>query len=174
MESLPSIPCHTCREKIKIFKVFGNIKGDCVVCFNNDVEINMFMCGHYVCKDCMDEMQLRAPVYDEEIQLGDTQDEDVYINNVLSESEIQEDLQNFYALTVELEYRIAHLGDIAGQLQLLPIEITKLKDWIDANQAIHCNELLECFNEVIEAMQLTFPPTIEYFREELENVINDM
>ena len=173
MESLPSIPCHTCREKIKIFKVFGNIKGDCVVCFNNDVEINMFMCGHYVCKDCMDEMQLHAPEQDEEIQLHDTHEEDVYINNMISDM-VDEEIQNYYALTYVLERRIHHLGNIAVRTQLFPIEITRLKDWIDANQAIHCNELLECFNEVIEAMQLTWPPTIEYFRVELENVINDI
>jgi hypothetical protein len=173
MESLPSISCHTCREKIKIFKVFGNIKGDCVVCFNNDVEINMFMCGHYVCKDCMDEMQLHATEHNEVIQLIEYQDEDVYINDNISDLDLQE-MQIYHTLTDELESRIQYLGNIVSELQFFPIELTRLKDWIDANQATRCNELLECFDEVIEAMQLTFTPTIEYFREDLENVINDI
>jgi hypothetical protein len=86
----------------------------------------------------------------------------------------EQEVEMYYSLTDELEYRILHLGTIAMKIILSPEEMIKLKEWIDANQATYCYELLESFDEVIEAMQLTSTDTIEHLRDELELVVNDI
>jgi len=113
----------------------------------------MFLCGHYICKDCM-----------EEIQLNDQNTQD---------SIFEQEVEMYYSLTDELENRILHLGTIAMKIILSPEEMIKLKEWIDANQATRCYELLESFDEVIKAMQLTSIDIAEHFHDELELVVND-
>jgi hypothetical protein len=173
MESLPIMPCHTCRKKIKIFKVFGDIIGHCVICFTNNVDIIMFKCGHYACKVCMDEMKHLAPQRVNNEQYEDSNDEDVveHIDNFIS---ISEEIETFYALIDQLESRVQYLGEVVLRAQLSFEELTKLKDWIDANQAIYCYELLQSFDDIIEAMQLTCIPVIDSLRFELEAVANNV
>jgi hydroxymethylpyrimidine pyrophosphatase-like HAD family hydrolase len=172
MESLRMMPCHTCRKKIKIFKVFGDIKGNCVVCFNNNVDIIMFKCGHYACKICIAEMRHHATQHVNNEQYEDSNDEDVveHIDNFIS---ISEEIETFYALIDQLECRVQHLGEVVLHAQLSFEELTKLKDWIDANQAIYCHELLQSFDDIIEAMQLTCTAVIDCLRAELGTVPND-
>jgi hypothetical protein len=173
MESLPMMPCHTCRKKIKIFKVFGDIKGNCVICFNNNVDIIMFKCGHYACKVCMDEMKHNAQQHVNNEQYEDSNDEDVveHLDNFVS---ISEEIETYCTMIDELERRIQNLGEVALRSQLTLDEVIKLKDWIDTNQAIYCYELLNCFDDIIEAMQLTFTPVIDCLRAELVAVANDV
>ena len=114
----------------------------------------MFQCGHYICKDCMEEIQIHEQ---------NTQD-----------TIFEQEVEMYYSLTDELENRILHLGTIAMKIILSPEEMIKLKEWIDANQATQSYELLESFNKVIEAMQLTSIDIAEHFHDELELVVNDI
>ena len=171
--------CHTCRTNIEIFKVYGNIKGDCIVCFEKDVDIIMFKCGHYICKDCKNIhiQQQQTELRTEEIPSpprGDYYAREIHdydTSNVIPESVIQENIDYYYGFIDELEHRVPHLGIVAERVQLDPEDMIKLKDWIDTNHVNNCNKILECFNNVIEVMQLTYTPTIEFFRDELESVI---
>ena len=182
--------CHTCRTNIEIFKVYGNIKGDCIICFEKDVEIIIFKCGHYICKNCKERNIQQSDLRTEEISSPPRGDYyareipspprgDYYareipnydIADVVPEYMIQENINTYYNLIDELEHRVPHLGSVAEHVNLLPPDIIKLKDWIDTNRVNNCYELLEYFNEIIEVMQLTFTPTIEFFRDELESVI---
>ena len=145
--------CHTCRSTIEVFEVHGNIKGECIICFEKDVDIILFKCGHIICYTCMTELEQRR---DNE----DTED-------------IEEEQHDI--LITELEQRIPKLGNIIDRAMLSIREMTKLKEWIDINQAVYCYELLEQFDEVIEAMQLTELDnlTIEFIRIELSNITDE-
>ena len=81
-------------------------------------------------------------------------------------------IETFYALIEQLESRVQHLGEVVSHAQLSFEELTKLKDWIDANQAIYCYELFHCFDDIIEAMQLTCIPVIDCLRAELRAFAN--
>jgi hypothetical protein len=171
--------CHTCRTNIEIFKVYGNIKGDCVVCFEKNVDIIMFKCGHYICKDCKERniQQQQIELRTEEIPSslrGDYYAPEIHnydISDVVPEYIIQESLDYYYGFIDELEYRVPHLGSVAEHVHLDPENMIRLKNWIDSNNVDNCNKILECFDDVIEVMHLTFTPTIEFFRDELESVI---
>jgi hypothetical protein len=163
--------CPTCRSKINLFQVYGNIKGDCVICFNSDVDIIMFKCGHYVCKYCMEAIQQHEEHnnnLDDEINFS-TESHIEYIDD------IDDEMIHYYTLITDLEHRIPKLGMIIEHAMLSIEEMIRLKEWIDVNQAIYCYELLENFDEVIQAIQLTEQDisTIQFLRDELARITDE-
>ena len=55
-------------------------------------------------------------------------------------------------------------------------EIKRLKEWIDVNQAVYCYQLLEHFDEVIEAIQFCNErdiSTIQFLCDQLSSIIDE-
>jgi hypothetical protein len=159
---LMDIVCPMCRADTKIIEVFGenlHIRGKCCVCFEEEIDLIILHCGHVViCKDCANEIN----------NLVETTDDTT--TRLLFENEIY-DGEEVNAILVDLERIIPNLGDIAYRSNFTIRELNKLHDWVVNNQVIYCSQILNYFDDVIEAIQINENNIIEYFKYELSYVV---
>jgi hypothetical protein len=149
-----NISCPICRDNTKIFNIYGDklsIKGNCCICFSENIDLIILYCGHIViCNTCYDYIS---------ISIDDNIEFDIYSGEE----------ENY--LILNIERIVPNLGDAAYSSYLSLNELRKLYEWINNNNIINCNQILENFNDVIEALEIIDNNIIRHFKNELFDIV---
>jgi hypothetical protein len=147
---MSNITCPMCRANTKVLNTYGDdlsIKGKCCICFEENIDLIILYCGHIImCNECFDNNNIENDL------------------NIYSGEEENE-------LILNIERKVPNLGDAAYSSYLSIDELKLLYEWINNNNIINCSQILENFDDVIEALEIIDNYIIRHFKNELFDIV---